>query len=92
MTEALNLGRMGVPVNDSIAAGKRLLEARNSAECGSRIVHQPDPGASDLGDTTRRKPLLEGDLVHVPAHCRHRRQPFELVEHRGRHQVARVQN
>ena len=92
MTEALDLGRMGVPVQNGIAAGKRLPEACSSSERGAGIVHQPDLDSSDLGDLPCWKPLPESDLVHIPAYCRHRCQPFELLEHRERHQVARVQN
>lgn len=81
---------MGVPVNNGVAAGKRLLETCSSPERGTGIVHQADTHPGDLNHAAKRQPLSQRNLVHVPSDCLDRRQLLQLVEHgRGDH-VTRV--
>jgi hypothetical protein len=88
----LDLRHVRMPVDDRVAARKARGEPRLPPHARPRYVHHSDPRAAGLDDQLARKRLAEGGLVHVPEHCVHLTEPAKLVQHRGGHDVTRVQD
>jgi len=81
-----------VPVDDGVTTGKASREPLLPTRARPGDVHHPDPRAPGLDDEIARERLTQRGLVHVPEHRVYWPQRAQLVQHRLRDEVARVED
>jgi hypothetical protein len=92
MLEPLDLRDVRVSVDDRAAVLEAGGEPGFAPLARAGVVHHPDPHLADLDDPLPRQRLLEGLLVHVPAHADDGwAELLELLQELGRNEVAGVQ-
>ncbi len=83
---------MRVAVDDRVAARERRRQTLSPPNRRPGDMDDPEPSALDLHDPSLGQELSQRGLVHVPDDALDRRELPELLEHRDRGEVARVQD
>jgi hypothetical protein len=85
-----DLRHVAMAIGDDITAGEELAQALVATDGRPAVVDEPDPKPLELGRRPQRKGRAKPGVVHVSVYGDHRGQALQVGEHRGRREVAGV--